>query len=394
VAEILEARQSELLVTWLEQIRAATGTPTLKQTLELMSEAQFRTQAADLLGSLAAALGRGGYEDITQGESAELAVMLRDIGSSRAEQGSTPTETATVVLALKDSLLPYLQEEYGNTTKRLIAEFVKINKVVDQLLLVIFESFVDQREKMIAQKSLSLLTEEMARSNRDLEQFAYVASHDLQEPLRNISSSVQFLERRYKGQLDGAADKFIGYAVDGANRMQVLISDLLEHARVNSRGGSFELVDGETCLDQAMANLKTTIEESGAVVTHGDLPTVTADATQLVQLLQNLLSNAVKFQSEDSVRIHVSAEQKGHEWVFCLKDNGIGIAPEYHERIFLVFQRLHSRSEYPGTGIGLAICKKDRRAPRRTDLGGVGVRQRFGILLYHPNNHHKGGIPS
>jgi len=358
VAEILEARQSELLVTWLEQIRGGTGTPTLKGTLELMTEAQFRTEAADLLQSLAAALGRGEYEDITQGESSELAAMLRHIGSSRAEQGSTPTETATLVLALKDSLLPYLQEEYGSTPKRLIAEFVKMNKVIDQLLLVTFESFVDERENMIAQKSLSLLTEELARSNKDLEQFAYVASHDLQEPLRNIASSVQFLERRYKGQLDDAADKFIGYAVDGANRMQVLISDLLEHARVGSSGGSFEPVESETCLYEAIANLKATIEDSGTLVTHNDLPTVTADTTQLAQLFQNLIGNAIKFRREESLGIHVSAEREGHEWVFCLKDNGIGIAPEYHERIFLVFQRLHSRAEYPGTGIGLAICKK------------------------------------
>lgn len=394
MAEILEARQSELLVTWLEQIRAGTGTPTLKRTLELMAEAQFRTQSADLLRSLAAVLGRGEYEDITQGESAELATMLRHIGSSRAEQGSTPRETATLVLALKDSLLPYLQEEYGNTPKRLIAEFVKVNKVIDQLLLVIFESFVDARENMIAQKSRSLLTEELARSNRDLEQFAYVASHDLQEPLRNISSSVQFLERRYKGQLDGAADKFIGYAVDGANRMQVLINDLLDHARVNSRGGSFEPVESETCLYQAMANLKATIAESGAVVTHGDLPTVTADATQLVQLLQNLLGNAVKFQNEDSPRIHVSAERKGHEWVFSVNDNGIGIAPEYHERIFLVFQRLHGRSEYLGTGIGLAICRKivERHEGRIWVESESGKGSAFYFTI--PIITYKGGIPS
>lgn len=394
MAEILEARHGELLVTWLEQVRAGTGKPTLKQTLEQMAEAQFSTQAADLLRSLAAALGRGEFEDITQGESSELAAMLRDIGSSRAQQGSTATETATLVLALKDSLLPYLQEEYGNTPKRLIAEFVKMNKVIDQLVLVIFESFIVERENMIAQKSRSLLTEELTRSNRDLEQFAYVASHDLQEPLRNISSSVQFLERRYKGQLDGAADKFIGYAVDGAKRMQALINDLLDHARVNSRGSAFEPVETETCLYEAMANLKTTIAESGAVVTHGELPTVTADATQLVQLWQNLLGNAIKFQGEDSPRVHVSAEKKGHEWIFSVKDNGIGIAPEYHDRIFLVFQRLHSRSEYPGTGIGLAIGKKivERHGGRIWVESESGKGSIFYFTI--PIIAHEGGNPS
>jgi PAS domain S-box-containing protein len=216
----------------------------------------------------------------------------------------------------------------------------------------------DITERKRAEKALKEKSEELVRSNKDLEQFAYVASHDLQEPLRMVTSYVQLLARRYKGKLDSDADEFIGFAVDGAIRMWKLINDLLTYSRVGMRGKELEPTDCETILHQSLNNLKVAIEEKEAVVTHDPLPTVMADSPQLGQLFQNLIGNAIKFRGNEAPRIHVSASQNGNGWTFSVRDNGIGIAPEYAERIFIIFQRLHRREEYPGTGIGLAVCKK------------------------------------
>jgi signal transduction histidine kinase/DNA-binding response OmpR family regulator len=223
----------------------------------------------------------------------------------------------------------------------------------------------DITERKRAEEELKQTMDELARSNQELEQFAYVASHDLQEPLRMVASYVQLLARRYQGRLDADADEFIAYAVDGATRMQALINDLLAYSRVGTRGKPFEPTNCEAILEQALTNLQVAIEENGAALTHDLLPTVMADATQLTQLFQNLIGNAIKFRGEESPHIHISAHRPSaienrqcDEWVFSVRDNGIGIDPEYHERIFMIFQRLHTREEYPGTGIGLAICRK------------------------------------
>lgn len=201
-------------------------------------------------------------------------------------------------------------------------------------------------------------TRELARSNAELEQFAYIASHDLQEPLRMVASYVQLLEKRYKEKLGEEAKDFIGYAVDGAKRMQELINDLLKYSRVGTGAKPFEMTDCGSVFVRAAFNLKVAIEESGAVVIRSPLPTVMGDASQLVQLFQNLIGNAVKFCDGRPPEIRVGAERKDGEWLFWVRDNGIGIDAQYAERIFVIFQRLHSRTEYFGTGIGLAICKK------------------------------------
>ncbi len=209
-----------------------------------------------------------------------------------------------------------------------------------------------------AEESLAERAADLARSNRELAQFAYVASHDLQEPLRMVSSFTQLLARRYRGKLDDDADEFISYAVDGASRMQVLINDLLAYSRVGTRGNLPVPTASDAALDRALDNLQTAIEESGAEVVREPLPSVMGDDAQLVQLFQNLLSNAMKFRGDRVPRVQIRAEPAGKEWIFSIRDNGIGIDPQYAEQVFVIFQRLHTRVEYPGTGIGLAICKK------------------------------------
>jgi PAS domain S-box-containing protein len=216
----------------------------------------------------------------------------------------------------------------------------------------------DITDRKRAEETIQRITDDLLRSNAELEQFAYVASHDLQEPLRMVSSYVQLLARRYQGRLDSDADEFIAFAVDGAKRMQNLIIDLLAYSRVGTRGNEFAPVSAENLLEEAEANLQFAIKESAARITHDTLPVICCDSIQLAMVFQNLLGNAIKFHGLEMPCVHVSARQQGSEWVFSVCDNGIGIDPQFAERIFIIFQRLHAHSAYPGTGIGLAICKR------------------------------------
>jgi len=236
---------------------------------------------------------------------------------------------------------------------------IGLNPVGTSEDVFVLAAIVDITERKRAEQELLSRTEELARSNQDLEQFAYVASHDLQEPLRAVAGPLQLLQRRYHGQLDARADEFILHAVDGATRMQKLIDDLLAYSRVGRSGAAHQLTECDAALDQALKSLSVVIQESGALINRGALPAVMAIPTQLALLFQNLVGNAIKFRRVDQpIHIDIGAERVGENWVISVKDNGIGIDPQYFERIFMIFQRLHSRSDYPGTGIGLALCKR------------------------------------
>jgi signal transduction histidine kinase len=240
-------------------------------------------------------------------------------------------------------------------------EFERVGRDVDgmreRIVKDLHEVGAARRKLQEQSELLERQTEELRRSNLELEQFAYVASHDLQEPLRKVASFCQLLQRRYQGRLDERADSYIDFAVEGAKRMQVLINDLLAFSRVG-RTKDFAPVDLNDALGDALSSLETGLEEAGAVVTGDDMPTVDGDRTLLTQVFFNLIGNAVKFRGDRPARVHLSARRSGAEWVFCCADNGIGIEPQYAERVFVIFQRLHTRDKYGGTGIGLAMCKK------------------------------------
>ena len=276
----------------------------------------------------------------------ELAFQVEEKGK-RAGELAVIVEERTVA----DVELAFQVEEKGKRADELAA-------IVGERTVANVELAFQVAEKSKRADELVLINAELTRSNAELEQFAYVATHDLQEPLRAVASCVQLLQKRYEGQLDERADEFITHAVDGTKRMQTLINDLLAYSRISTHAEVFASTDLEMVLNEAMANLMVAIAESGAVVTRDAMPTVSGDATQLTQLFQNLIGNALKFRGERPPKIHISAVLKAGEWRFSVADNGIGMEPQYFERVFLVFQRLHTRKEYQGTGIGLAICKK------------------------------------
>ena len=250
--------------------------------------------------------------------------------------------------------IEFFSREPRHPDKWLLQITVNIGNLIGQLMAR-RQAEAAMRE---AFQELEHRTRELTRSNEELQQFAYVASHDLQEPLRMISSYTQLLGRRYGDRLDGDAQEFMAYIVDGAARMKQLIEDLLAYSRVGTRAKDFQAVDSGASLARALANLRAAQESSGAVVTHDRMPEVHADGAQLSQVFQNLIGNALKFRGAEPPRIHVGAETREHVWVFTVKDNGIGLDTQYADRIFMMFQRLHNKTEYPGTGIGLAIVKK------------------------------------
>ncbi|MGE5352642.1 MAG: ATP-binding protein [Acidobacteriota bacterium] len=248
-----------------------------------------------------------------------------------------------------------LIECFGGNIKTILLSSVPIHENGELGAII---TNVDISEIRHYQEKLQHTLLELERSNKELEQFAYIASHDLQEPMRMIASFTQLLASRYQGKLDEKADEYIAFALEGARRMQTLIRDLLKYARVTSRLKPFELLDCNEILNDVLSDLQLVISESGAEISSDTLPVIMGDITQIRQLLQNLLSNAIKFRGQNTPQIHISSVRGQKDWVFSIRDNGIGIEAQFHERIFLIFQRLHEREKYPGTGIGLALCKK------------------------------------
>jgi PAS domain S-box-containing protein len=278
-----------------------------------------------------------------------------------------------------------LRKAHGELEQR-VQERTRDLKTSNELL----ELEIAERKR--AEAVLAQQSAELARSNSELEQFAYIASHDLQEPLRMVGSYVQLLERNYKNLFDAKGEEYIAYAVDGAKRMQMLINDLLAYSRVGTQGNEFAWTDCAGVVGLAINNLQKAIQESGATVTCEPLPTVRADKMQLLQLFQNLLGNAIKFRAEQSPEIHITAKHTDSFWQFAVKDNGIGIEPRHFERIFLIFQRLHGHRQYPGTGMGLAICKKivDRHGGTIWPVSEPGMGTTFFFTLPDkPGDHHE-----
>jgi PAS domain S-box-containing protein len=361
---------NDLLSNYQKELEAelTKKTEELKHSVEtLQQDIEKQKQAAAGARRLAAIVEDSNDAITTQDMNGQIVTWNR---GAEHMYGYSPTEAigmnVTFLLPEEDhGLVPQFLEDTKNrkgVASPEVKRKTKDGRIINVWLTV--TKLVDDEGRTVGiattERDITELkkTEELGRSNRELEQFAYVASHDLREPLRMINSFTKLLAERYQGKLDKDADEFIGFILEGAARMHLMISELLDYSRVGTQGKPFELTDFEDVLRQATANLATVIVEKKAAVTHDPLPMLMTDQIQVVRLFQNLIDNAIKFHGEDSPTVHISAKKAETDWVFSVRDNGLGIAPESLDKLFVVFQRLHSREKYPGVGIGLATCKK------------------------------------
>ena len=341
---LFETAQDGILILDAETGQVVDANPFMKELLGYSQE--------EFLGRKLWEIGPFKGEDASKSAFAELQVndRLHYEGLPLEAKDGRRVEVEFISNAYLVDATRFIQCNIRDITER-----VRVNQALETANK---EMAFQIEEKGKRADELVMINAELARSNAELEQFAYVATHDLQEPLRAVASCVQLLQKRYEGQLDERADEFITHAVDGTKRMQTLINDLLAYSRISTHAHVFESTNCEMVLHEALANLMVAIDESGAMVTRDAMPMVSGDATQLTQLFQNLIGNALKFRGERPPKIHIGAVRRNGDWRFSVADNGIGMEPQHFERVFLVFQRLHTRKQYQGTGIGLAICKK------------------------------------
>ncbi|MDB6037245.1 MAG: multi-sensor signal transduction histidine kinase, partial [Verrucomicrobiales bacterium] len=300
--------------------------------------------------------------DITESVRVKRALEAanKELAFQVAEKGKRADELAAIVeeRTLANKELAFQVAEKGKRADEL-AVIVEERTAADvELAFQVAEKGKRADELVLINAELKQSNEALERSNVELAQFAYIASHDLQTPLRNISGFVQLIKLNYADKLDERGRDWIRRAVQSAEQMHTLIRDVLEYSRVDSRARPFELVSLREVFNDAVGLLEASIRDAGGEVTRGELPTVIGDRSQLVQLLQNLIGNGLKYRSEKTPHVHVSAQCGGHEWTISISDNGMGIAPRHYERIFEIFKRLHNQQEYPGTGIGLAVCRR------------------------------------
>ena len=359
-----------------------TDTPAAKPTVLIADDTPANiAMLAEHLGArgISVTVAQDGEEAVERARFALpdlvlLDVMMPGVGGFEAcrrmksfpETKDIPVIFMTALSDIGDKMTAYSVGGVDYVTKPFHAEEVLARVNAHLSLRAMQRELASQNQQLqqeiavrrAAEQVLARRTEELARSNAELEQLAYVASHDLQEPLRMIASYLQLVEQRYNHKIDADATEFIGFAVDGAKRMQKLIDDLLAYSRLGSRAKPFQSMSCATIVKDAIQSVRAAVEANSAQITCGKLPAVMGDQAQLTHLFQNLIANAIKFRRNQPPHIHIDADDAGESWCFSVRDNGIGIAPEYFERIFVMFQRLHSRSTYPGTGIGLALCKR------------------------------------
>jgi signal transduction histidine kinase len=398
IVHVMRASQNELLDSWLGDIRS----PPRPCAHEVMTEGQFREQTADVLRALTAAFSTEQHEDTGRSEFANSVAILRRISAFRAEQGFTPTETAAFVLSLKDALLQYLQAEFNDNPELLEAEVIKMNKAIDELALVTFHTFVETREEVTteqarssgkldetlertavaeeraqelgrvnvalgaeiverrrAEEALAQHAAELGRVNSELEDFTYVVSHDLKEPLRSIEAFSTFLSQDYGDKLDEEGQRYISVLRDSAERMSALIEDLLQLTRIGRACREYTSIGVESLLGEVRRDLDFALDEKKVDLRiQPNLPTIFCEPRHLKQVFENLISNAIKFNDEPRPVIEIACREDADVHTFSVRDNGMGIDEKYYEKIFRIFQRLGRRENHEGTGAGLTICKK------------------------------------